>query len=312
MVDIRDWSTTAASNTDIAPEGMAPGGLNDAIRAVQAEVAQLNADGSGTATTGGTSTAYTLTLSTSPASLSDGLNFSFTANATSGASPTLNVNSFGAKKLRKFTNGAEEDLAAGDLVANGHYQVQYDSAANGGSGAYIILNPTNTALVFLSSGSVSAAATLDLTLPSGYRSFRLVLGGVEPATAGASLNWRISVDSGSTYIAASYDYASVYQTTSGTPTAQSGAAATSALLGVAQTAAGGYPGSFDVLIIPGNGSSRTSVSYRAHMRNNSALETVIFGGGASYATNSRPTNFRIFYGSGNISAGYYQLYGLRG
>jgi hypothetical protein len=146
LADIRDWSTTAASNTDLFPEGMAPGSVNDSGRTVQAEIKQLEADYSGTLTTGGTSTAYTLTLNTAPAALADGLAFSFTANATCGASPTLAVTPSGgsvftAKSLRKFVRGVEQALEAGDLIANGHYDVQYDSAANSAAGGYIVLNP---------------------------------------------------------------------------------------------------------------------------------------------------------------------------
>jgi hypothetical protein len=107
-----------------------------------AELAEYFKDNDGTLTTAGTSTVYTVTNNGSFTSLADGLDLSITIDETCGASPTLNVNGLGAKKFRKFTPAGEVDLAAGDLVANGHYSIEYDSAANGGSGAWIVLNPT--------------------------------------------------------------------------------------------------------------------------------------------------------------------------
>jgi microcystin-dependent protein len=143
------WSRTAADNddADIASginwqEGQAPSTVNDTGRASMTEIAEWRDDISGTLTTAGTSTAYTVTNNGSFTTLADGVTLSVTANVTCGASATLNVNGLGAKKLRKFTGGSEADVAAGDLVANGHYLLQYDSAANASAGAWIVLNPT--------------------------------------------------------------------------------------------------------------------------------------------------------------------------
>ena len=60
------WSRTASSNATADStinwaEGMAPSAVNDSARAMMARLAEWRDDVSGTITTGGTSTAYTVT-----------------------------------------------------------------------------------------------------------------------------------------------------------------------------------------------------------------------------------------------------------
>ncbi|WP_262299699.1 hypothetical protein [Microvirga sesbaniae] len=165
MASIRDYNTTADSNTDIAPEGMAPSAVNNAIRAVQGELAKYLKDDGGSLSAGGSSNAYTITLSTAPTSLVDGLNFSFTANHTNTGAATLVTTpagggAFASKSIRRFVNNAEVALAPGDIVSGGRYSVQYEAAANGGSGAYILLNPSGTgSTLFGAEGGTEPAVT---------------------------------------------------------------------------------------------------------------------------------------------------------
>lgn len=59
-------------------------------------------------------------------SYQSGLNFLATfVNANSGVS-TINVNSLGAKTLKKFSGGSKVDLASGDISAGQIYQLVYD------------------------------------------------------------------------------------------------------------------------------------------------------------------------------------------
>jgi microcystin-dependent protein len=65
------------------------------------------------------------------------------ANHTNPGGATLNLNSIGAKKLRLFTAAAGEGaLAAGQIQSGGVYQLEYNTAADSGAGAWIVLNPT--------------------------------------------------------------------------------------------------------------------------------------------------------------------------
>ena len=81
------------------------------------------------ATAGGTANALTLdlsdgTLDYNPSAYSTGQRFIFKAASNNTGAATLNVNSLGAKSLKK--NGGADDLEADDIVAGGIYAVDYD------------------------------------------------------------------------------------------------------------------------------------------------------------------------------------------
>src|SRR5262245_30734447 len=123
------WSTTAATSSTADAtinwaEGQAPSSENDSARAMMAAIAKWRNDLSGTLTTAGTSTSYTLTSNQVFSSLSamDGATLLFKVNATCGANPTLNVDSLGAKNL---TNPAGTQISAGTLTLNRIYQATY-------------------------------------------------------------------------------------------------------------------------------------------------------------------------------------------
>lgn len=140
------WSETDASNNsaspDGAPESMAPGGLNNTIRMVMGAVKRL-LNQLIPATTAGSTTAYTLTYGVAPAALVDGMTHLVKFNATCGASPTLNVNSLGAKPIYQYSSGAWSQVtAAGTLTADMVCRVCYNSS----EGSYRIVSSSVTAL----------------------------------------------------------------------------------------------------------------------------------------------------------------------
>lgn len=118
MSNVSQFSTTAASNNSASPngfpEGMAPSGLNDSARELMAALAKCYKDQNGTITTGGTTTAYTLTTNNSHAALTDISLFAFQVNAANTGAATLAVDGLTAKSMQ--LNGAA--LAAGDLRTN--------------------------------------------------------------------------------------------------------------------------------------------------------------------------------------------------
>ncbi len=101
--EIGDWSTTAASNNssppDGAPEGMAPSAVNDTMREGMAVIARWRDDTTGVTTTAGSSTAYTFSAAQTLVAYYDGLCLLIDVHVASGATPTLNVDSLGAKSL---------------------------------------------------------------------------------------------------------------------------------------------------------------------------------------------------------------------
>lgn len=125
------WSQTAASNSNSDStinwaEGQAPSSVNDSARAEMAAVAKYRDDTSGMITSGGGTTAYTLSTYQGLTTLTDGFKIAFTCNATNTGASTLNVDSLGAVALQKIKG---TDLAAGELVAGCVYTAAYDSAS---------------------------------------------------------------------------------------------------------------------------------------------------------------------------------------
>jgi hypothetical protein len=104
--------------------------LNDAARALMGAMKRWLNQRIPTATSG-TSSAYTLSYTVAPGALADGMMHRVLFNADNTLSTgetTLNVNSLGAKNLRKFSGGSWVALAAGDLKANSVHDLSYHSA----------------------------------------------------------------------------------------------------------------------------------------------------------------------------------------
>lgn len=172
MADIgaSNWNEADASNTDAAPdgapEGMAPSGVNNTLRAHQGAVKRFWDRINPTVTSGGTSAAMTLTYSVTPGALVNGEINTFIAGATNAAGATLNVNALGATPLRLF-GGA---VLAGAILSGQVVSVRYNSAA----GAYDIF--PNHGWVRLGEQDPSGASVVDFTsIPAGVNHLNLML-----------------------------------------------------------------------------------------------------------------------------------------
>lgn len=127
---IWQWSTTAATNATADPsinwaEGMSPSSVNDSARAMMSGIAAWRNDISAVNTTGGSSTAYTLTTSegvTSPPS--NGQMLSFIAHVGNGATPTLAADGGTAYPL--WLNGAP--VASASLILGSPYRMAFSTA----------------------------------------------------------------------------------------------------------------------------------------------------------------------------------------
>lgn len=78
------------------------------------------------ATSGGSANAYTLSIDAAIAAYATGGKYRFKANFTNTDSATLNVNSIGAKTMKKFTAGVKSNLAAGDIQNGQIVDTEYD------------------------------------------------------------------------------------------------------------------------------------------------------------------------------------------
>jgi len=130
MTSIYDWSTTPASNATVGSinwaENQNPSTVNDSARQEMADVAAWRDFLGGAKISSGTDT-ITLTSGLSLSAYAQGQLFAFEAGGTNTGAVTLNVDSVGAKAIKKHH---DVDLAAGDFEAGGIYIVAYEATAD--------------------------------------------------------------------------------------------------------------------------------------------------------------------------------------
>jgi hypothetical protein len=143
------YSGTAASNTTVDGIGAAgsdsPDNIDNLVRALAASDANLVRDLGGANTVSGTADAIAVALAdASTPAYFDGMRFSFrAASDTTVTGPTLNVDSLGAKTIKKTIQGVESALVAGDIQAGQTVEVVYRSAWASAAGAFELLTTGN-------------------------------------------------------------------------------------------------------------------------------------------------------------------------
>lgn len=219
---VLDWSTTANSNTTVdavsIAENCAAANINNGMRSMMAAMV-----GFATAVaTSGTNT-YTATLAPVPDGyVSGGLYVINFASASTSTTPTLNLNSLGAKTI--VQKDGSTALVSGDL--NGIHWLEYDGTnfrllnpvkyvggtlAVGQGGTGITSGTSGGVLAFTASGTIASSAALTANVP-------VVGGGAGAApTVGLttftnSLSGDVSLNNVSNY----FDGPSVAQGTTGT------------------------------------------------------------------------------------------------
>ena len=167
------WSQTAATNATADSnvnwaEGQAPSSVNDSARAEMASVAKFRDDNAGSLTTGGTSTAYTLTTNQVFSSLTvlNGQTLTVRFNATNGASPTLNVDTLGAKPIQIDSATA---VGTGAITANSIWRLTYDNSV----GAFIIQNYPQTINALTATTLTATTGTITNLTVGGTFTFTL-------------------------------------------------------------------------------------------------------------------------------------------
>lgn len=170
------WSKTAADNNDADTsinwsEGQTPGSVNNSARSEMAAIAKMRDDQGGQLTLAGTVPTYTLTTNQGLPALADGVRVHAVSHGTNLAASTLNVDSLGAKAIRKLGPAGDEALVGFELLKNGHYIFQYDASANSAAGAWIVLNPNRPpqagALWGLTLSNNGSDATNDIDVSAG-------------------------------------------------------------------------------------------------------------------------------------------------
>lgn len=146
MSSIYDWSLTASDNDDADGiinwlENQLPNTVNNSARAMMQRVAELLKDMGGAIAATGTANAIIFTAASPFATLTDGLIVSFKAAASNtSASTTIAVNGLASKPIRKQGLGGDIAISPNDIRQNGIYRLVYSTAANSGTGAWMLQN----------------------------------------------------------------------------------------------------------------------------------------------------------------------------
>lgn len=144
---LADLDKTAANNTDVLAQStqgtQLVSTIDTMIQSQLGMLARYYGDIGGLGVVAGTANAITLTSVSSAGggayqSLTSGLHITFKASAINTTAVTLNLDGLGAKAIRRQGDTA---LAAGDIKANGRYDLIYDTAYNSAAGAWVLMDP---------------------------------------------------------------------------------------------------------------------------------------------------------------------------
>lgn len=146
MASIYDWSLTAADNATADSgltwaEGQVPSTVNNSARVMMERIAELLGDIGGALAAGGTANGITVTANSDFTTYANGRMIAFKAAADNTGAVTLNVNSIGAKTVRKMDTSGDVALVSGDIKQNGVYVARYNTSLNGGAGGWQLINP---------------------------------------------------------------------------------------------------------------------------------------------------------------------------
>lgn len=136
MSDIQtvDWQETAANNNVTPPagwpEGQAPSTVNDCAREMMGALKRDWDRNHATVTSGGTSSAFTLTYTVAPPAYVNGLSFRFKAHIAPAAGATMAPGGLAAKAIQVQTSAGLVALSGGEWQVGHHPELEYDSGAD--------------------------------------------------------------------------------------------------------------------------------------------------------------------------------------
>jgi len=281
----------------------------------------LTTDGNGNLTfqtpssSGGTVTSVAaLTLGTTGTDLSSTVANSTTTPVITLNVPTASATNRGALSSTDWSTFNNKQNALGftpEDVAN----KQTDLTAS--ATKYPTVNAVNTGLAncptLISSTTASNSATIDFTLPSGYNSFEVRCIGVIPVTDAVSFWVRVSTDGGSTFASGASDY--IYQRyfQNGNTSVPSLSAADSKIIFLGNAIGNGSGRYFNCIIRIWNNESSSqhkNITGEVNTYRSDGIYSLGLVNGV-YQSNTAINAIRILLSSGNISSGYFELWGYK-
>lgn len=298
-----NWSETAASNNASPPngwpEGMNPSDVNNSARENMAALKRLYDRQNLVLTTGGTSTAYTLTNTVAQAAYYAGERASFIVNATCDAAPTLNIDGLGAFNIRKFTGGAFANLAAGDIVANQPLEVYYNSSATTFD---IITQVPQTVWQAIGTSLPSASGSVSFqSIPTSINILQVIFN-LTFSTNNSSIGLQFynsagTLDSGST----SYYYSAAAANSNATGGAAGASTNNCVVLGsgINNDAARGFSG--DAIIANIQAVKATQCNFRTNWLDQGGTFFTNWAGGGARVANGNITGIKLFPAAGTFT-----------
>lgn len=185
---IYTFDPVAANNTSLdsipyGPNQLYHNQIDNWFRSLASKLAQFVDDLGAVNTVAGTGDAVTVTLASGITAYATGQFFKFIAGAANTGAATLNVNSIGAKAIRKISGGTDVALVAGDLAAGVTYEVVYRATANSAAGAWVLVG-SSVASATTSQAGIVELATLAETLAGTDTSRAVVPAGLAFAISG--------------------------------------------------------------------------------------------------------------------------------
>lgn len=267
-------------------------------------------------TVGGTGDAITLTNSPVVAAYAVNQKFSFKAASANTGAVTLDVDSLGAKSVKKMNNGALAALAANDIISGGMYDVFYDGTQFQikaiAEGPY-----SSGALVYLGTVTASGSANAALTslISSTYDDYVIVLSGVLPASSSVSLRLEASGTNGVSYLSSLYNYCS--SNLAGTTQTNTNSGDVSIITMTATNIYnngnyGDVAGEVRLYNVNNAGASQSMIKWDlAYNVDNAGAMAMSRGMAVARRGTAEAINaVRFTMSSGNISAGKFRIYGI--
>lgn len=167
--------------------------------------------------------------------------------------------------------------------------------------------------VLISSATAASSATIDFTLSSGYNSFEVRVIGLIPATDAVGFWVRVSTDGGSTFASGASDY--IYQRyfQNGSTSVPSLSAADSKIMFLGSAVGNGTGRYFNAIIRvwnPQSSSQYKNITGEVNTYRSDAIYSLGLVNGV-YQYNTAINAIRILLSSGNISSGYFELWGYK-
>lgn len=168
MGGINSYDTTPSSNTVLngigLSDAMVPTNIDNAFRQIMADMRAFANDIGAKAVSTGSANAQSVATDSGITVYNDGQSVAFIAGYTNSGAATLNVDSVGAKAIRKASDTGDIDLDGGEIIAGMPVLVYYSVDANSTSGGWLLANPATSGLDAATLASVIHAAS-DKTTP---------------------------------------------------------------------------------------------------------------------------------------------------